>query len=149
VSVATTAGYCLVLGLAVAMTRPGWAQGGESAFTAMEKLGTHWFEDAPDGGRIELTRDPGDSAGITQVRAHLARIARDFAAGNFRTPGEVHEGKEVPGAATMAARRNQISYRYSPVTGGGELRIVTRDPEALKAIHQYLAFQRREHTHQH
>jgi hypothetical protein len=35
------------------------------------------------------------------------------------------------------------------VTGGGELRIVTRDPEALKAVHQYLAFQRREHAHQH
>ncbi|HZN97044.1 MAG TPA: hypothetical protein VFB61_04870 [Gemmatimonadales bacterium] len=148
-SAATTIGYCLILGLAVAITRPGSAQGEESAFAAMEKLGTHRFEDAPDGGRIELTRDPGDSAGIAEVRAHLARIASDFAAGNFSKPGEVHEDKEVPGAATMAARRNRISYRYSPVTGGGELRIVTRDPEALKAVYQYLAFQRREHTHQH
>ncbi len=148
-SIATTAGYCLVLGLAVAISQPCAAQGGESAFTAMEKLGTHRFVDAPDGGRIELTRDPSDSAGIAEVRAHLARIAREFAAGNFSQPGEVHEGKEVPGAGTMAARRDQISYRYSPVPAGGELRIVTRDPEALKAVHQYLAFQRREHTHQH
>ena len=61
----------------------------------------------------------------------------------------VHAGKQVPGTATMAAKRNQISYRYSPVTGGGELRIVTRDPGALKAVHEYLAFQRREHAHQH
>jgi hypothetical protein len=125
------------------------AQTRDSAFVAMQALGSHRFQDLPDGGRIELTRDPTDSAGIAEVRTHLNRIARDFAAGNFRTPAEVHAGKEVPGAATMAARRKHISYRYSPVTGGGELRIITRDPEALKAVHQYLAFQRREHAHRH
>jgi hypothetical protein len=146
---ATTVGCCLVLGLGAAITRPGSAQGADSAFVAMEALGSHRFLDLPDGGSIELTRDPTDSAGIAEVRTHLAQIAREFAAGNFSAPGVVHAGKQVPGAATMAARRNQISYRYSPVTGGGELRILTRDPEALKAVHEYLAFQRREHAHQH
>jgi hypothetical protein len=125
------------------------AQTRDSAFVAMEALGSHRFQDLPDGGRIELTRDPTDSAGIREVRAHLAQIAREFAAGNFETPGVVHAGEAVPGTETMTARRKQISYRYRPVTGGGELRIVTRDPEALQAVHQYLAFQRREHRHQH
>lgn len=137
---------CLALILGASVVS---AQARDSAFVAMEALGSHRFQDLPDGGRIELTRDPTDSAGITEVRAHLAQIAREFAAGNFSTPGVVHAGKQVPGAATMAARRSQVSYRYRPVTGGGELRIVTRDPEALKAVHQYLAFQRQEHTHQH
>jgi hypothetical protein len=139
----------LVVGLVATLGQAAPAQTRDSAFVAMEALGSHRFQDLPDGGRIELTREPTDSAGIAEVRTHLAQIAREFAAGNFSTPGEVHDGKQVPGAATMAAKRSQISYRYSPVTGGGELRIVTRDPEALKAVHQYLAFQRREHTHQH
>jgi hypothetical protein len=125
------------------------AQTSDSAFVAMEALGSHRFEDLPDGGRIELTRDPADSAGVSEVRAHLARIAREFTAGNFGVPGEVHAGKQVPGTAIMAASRKRISYRFREVTGGGELRIITRDPEALKAIHEYLAFQRREHHHQH
>ena len=123
------------------------AQARDSAFVAMEALGSHRFQDLPDGGRIELTRDPTDSAGITEVRTHLAQIAREFAAGNFSTPGVVHAGKQVPGAETMAARRNQISYRYSPVTGGGELRIVTWVPEALRAVLKFLAFKRLVHTH--
>jgi hypothetical protein len=140
--------YCLILGLAVAIAGPALAQTSDSAFVAMEALGAHRFEDLADGGRIQLTRDPADSAGVREVRAHLARISRDFAAGDFSTPGVVHAGKEVPGAATMAARRKQISYSYKPVTGGGELRIITQDPQALKAVHEYLAFQRQEHRHQ-
>jgi hypothetical protein len=141
--------YCLILGLAVAIAGPVFAQTSDSAFVAMEALGAHRFEDLADGGRIQLTRDPTDSAGIRNVRTHLAEIARAFAAGDFTTPGVVHAGKQVPGAATMTARREHIDYRFRALPAGGELRMITRDPDALKAIHQYLAFQRAEHQHQH
>ena len=114
----------------------------------MEALGAHRFEDLPDGGRIQLTRNPADSAGVRAVRTHLAQIARNFAAGDFTIPGLVHAGKQVPGTATLTARRKHIDYHFELLPGGGEVRIFTRDPKSLNAIHQYLAFQRQEHRHQ-
>ncbi len=139
---------CLILGLAAVFAGPALAQTSDSAFVAMEALGAHRFEDLADGGRIQLTRDPTDSAGVRAVRTHLAHIARNFAAGDFTIPGLVHAGKQVPGTATLTARRKHIDYSFRVLPAGGELRIITRDPEALEAVHQYLAFQRQEHRHQ-
>jgi hypothetical protein len=140
--------YRLILGLAAATAGPTFAQTSDSAFVAMEALGAHRFEDLPDGGRIRLTRDPTDSAGVHAVRTHLAQIARNFAAGDFTIPGLVHAGKQVPGTATLTARRKHMDYQFEPLPAGGEVRILTRDPETLKAVHDYLAFQRQEHRHQ-
>lgn len=127
----------------------------DTAFAALQTRGkaemgvdqyssTHRFDDLSDGGRIELTRDPADSAGVRTIRDHLAGIARAFAAGDFSTPRAVH-AREVPGTAIMAARRDVIHYEYKPLPGGGELRIRTADPEAVKAVHEFLAFQRGDH----
>ena len=45
----------------------------------------------------------------------------------------------------MAARREAIRYTYRDLPLGGEVRMVTKDPAALRAIHEFLEFQRREH----
>jgi hypothetical protein len=117
---------------------------GRTAMGVDQYTSAHQFEALAVGGRIELQRDPADSAGVAEIRAHLQRIAKAFAAGNFNVPGFVHAG-EVPGTATMRSRRSAITYRFGPLPGGGEVRILTRDPEALQAVHSFLAFQRREH----
>ncbi|MFL5513465.1 MAG: hypothetical protein ACJ8CN_13665 [Gemmatimonadales bacterium] len=127
----------------------------DTAFASMQERGkaamgvdqyssAHQFEDLSDGGRIELQRDSSDHAGVTQIRAHLQRIAKAFAAGNFNVPGFVHAG-EVPGTSVMRERRDRISYRFSPLLGGGQVRIATTDRAARRAVHEFLAFQRREH----
>ena len=127
----------------------------DTAFTALQERGqsqmgvdqytsTHRFDDLADGGRIELTRDPADTAGVRTIREHLAGIARAFTDGDFSTPRAVHD-REVPGAATMAARRGAIHYEFRALPGGGEVRITTSDPEAVVAIHDFLAFQRGDH----
>jgi hypothetical protein len=127
----------------------------DTAFAAMQERGktamgvdqytsAHQFESLADGGRIELQRDSTDTAGVAQIRHHLQTIAKSFAGGNFNVPGFVHAG-EVPGTSVMRERRASIAYRYAPLPGGGEVRIVTRDPEAIGAVHEFLAFQRREH----
>ena len=127
----------------------------DTAFASMQERGhaamgvdqytsTHHFDDLPDGGRIELQRDSSDHAGVAEIRAHLQRIAKAFAAGNFNVPGFVHAG-EVPGTSVMRERRAKISYRFSPLPGGGEVQIETGDPVARRALHEFLAFQRREH----
>jgi hypothetical protein len=117
---------------------------GRAAMGVDQYTSTHRFDALPDGGRIELQRDTDDAEGIATIRAHLAGIARAFAAGDFRTPAAVH-AREVPGAAVMAARRDAIRYAYRDLPRGGEVRITTADPEALAAVHAFMAFQRTDH----
>lgn len=130
----------------------------DSAFAALQRRGAspmamgvdqytsaHRFDDLPDGGRIELQREVEDSAGIERIREHLRHIAVAFAAGDFRIPAFVHDRTEVPGTDVMTAKRAVIRYRFEELPRGGAVRITTSDPEAVAAIHRFLAFQRGDH----
>jgi hypothetical protein len=127
----------------------------DSSFAALQARGkvamgvdqytsTHHFDPSPDGGRIELQRDVDDTAGVAQIRAHLQAIAKAFAAGDFTTPAFVHM-QDVPGTSVMAAKRAAITYTYRALPRGGEVRITTKDRDAISAIHEFLAFQRKDH----
>jgi hypothetical protein len=126
-----------------------------AAFTAMQARGRHVmgvdqytsrhvFEPLSDGGRIVLERGVEDTAGVEQIRRHLGQIADEFSRGDFSAPSLVH-AEDVPGTRVMKARRAVIRYRMDTLPRGGEVRITTRDPEALVAVHEFLAYQRREH----
>lgn len=128
----------------------------DSAFAAVQERGRdvmgvdqymsrHVFEDRRDGGRIVLDRDDAaDSADVATIRAHMRTIAAAFARGDFALPGQVH-ARAVPGTAVMAARRAWISYEAVDRPRGGEVVIRTTDPAALRAVHEFLAFQRSDH----
>ena len=127
----------------------------DSAFAALQARGhaamgvdqyssTHRFDALPDGGRIELQRNEDDPAGLAQIREHLQAIVRAFREGDFSTPAFVHL-REMPGTATMARKRGVITYTFSPLPRGGEIRITTADPEARHAIHEFMAAQRGDH----
>ena len=130
--------------------------GNDSAFRDVQTRGAavmgvnqdtsaHVFESLPDGGRVILERSTaGDSAEIRTIRAHMQEIAAQFRRGDFRAPFLVH-AQAVPGTAEMARRAAAITYTPLDRPRGGELRIRTRDPAALKAIHEFLAFQRADH----
>jgi TusA-related sulfurtransferase len=45
----------------------------------------------------------------------------------------------------MGERPRHIRYEFRERPRGGEVRIVTTDPAAVRAVHEFLAFQRREH----
>jgi len=122
----------------------GVQQRGKKAMGVDQYTSTHKFDALPDGGRIELQRDVDDTAGVAQIRAHLNEIAKAFKSGDFSTPAFVHM-QQVPGTSVMAAKRGAISYTYRDLPRGGELRIVTKDPEALNAIREFMAFQRKDH----
>jgi hypothetical protein len=128
---------------------------GDSGFAVVHRRGAvvmgvnqytsrHVFEPLADGGRIELQRSVDDSAGVAQIRRHMQVIARQFAAGDFRLPGIVHD-REVPGTRIMADRRAVISYVAEPLPRGGAVRVRSSDPVAVRAIHDFLAFQRQDH----
>ena len=165
-----TAGLCIALAASPLAVSPSAAQDhagmdhshmgapaatNDSAFRALQDRGKgtmgvdqyasrHRFEDLPDGGRIELQMREADPAGIAAIRTHLQRTARDFAAGTFTAPDSTH-AMTVPGTEVMARKKDRIRYRYRPLPQGGEVRITTRDPEALRAIRDFLAFQREDH----
>jgi len=51
----------------------------------------------------------------------------------------------VPGTAVMRAKRSAITYSAADTPRGAYVRISTRDAEAVRAVHEFLTFQRREH----
>jgi hypothetical protein len=105
----------------------------------------HVFEDLPDGGRVVLERDDlADSAAIATIRVHMREIAASFRAGDFSKPFQVH-AQAVPGTAVMRERRAAISYVPIDRARGGEVRISSSDPAAVRAVHEFLAFQRAQH----
>ena len=106
---------------------------------------THVFEDLPDGGRIELQRDAEEPAGVAQIRHHLQDIAGRFAAGDFSIPGFVHDIDDVPGTEVMTRKADAITYEFGELPRGGAVRMHTSDEEAVRAIHEFLAFQRSDH----
>jgi hypothetical protein len=117
---------------------------GRVAMGVDQYTSSHVFEPLPDGGRIVLRRDVDDPPGVAQIREHMSHIARSFAAGDFRLPGFVHAGT-VPGTSVMAAKRSLITYSADSLPRGGQVRIRTGDPEAVRAVHEFLAFQRHDH----
>lgn len=105
---------------------------------------SHVFEPLADGGRVELQRNAADSAGAAQIRRHMAEIASRFAAGDFRLPGFVH-AQQVPGTEVMIRKRGAIRYVVESLPRGAALRLRSDDPAAVRAIHEFLAFQREDH----
>ncbi len=105
----------------------------------------HIFEPLPTGGRIVLQRKETDSLGESKIRAHMRTIATAFANGDFALPGFVHAMADVPGTARMKELRSAINYSARDLPRGGEVVISTKNPDAVAAIHEFLAFQRMDH----
>ena len=106
---------------------------------------THHFLLRTDGGVIEVgANDKSDTASRDQIRMHLSHIAKMFGEGNFSAPMLIHE-QDPPGAETMKRLKAKIKYDFGESAQGAFIRISTDDAEALKAIHEFLRFQIREH----
>jgi hypothetical protein len=134
---------------------PKGAEHADTAFAALQARGkdamgvdqytsTHRFDALPDGGRIELQRDGDDTEGVAQVRKHMREIAAAFATGDFDIPMFVHM-QAVPGTRVMRERAQMIRYTVQDLPRGAAVRLTTSDPQALAAIREFMAFQRRDH----
>jgi TusA-related sulfurtransferase len=105
----------------------------------------HHFRLYSDGGAIEVTaNDSNDSENIKAIRGHLEHIATMFSNGDFSTPMFVHD-QVPPGVPIMKDKRAQISYTFEQSPSGAIVRIKTTDPDALKAVRDFLRFQIEEH----
>lgn len=127
----------------------------DSAFGALQERGkmamgvdqyvsAHRFDVLPSGGRIALEMKDSDPLAVAQIRAHLKLIEHAFQAGDFSTPEFVHMRK-MPGTKVMSRKRQLITYTYADLPRGGEVRIITTDPESLAAIRKFMIAQRGDH----
>lgn len=106
---------------------------------------THHFRLDESGGSIEVTANNSeDTESTDQIRMHLKHIARMFADGNFNAPMLIHD-QTPSGVPVMQELKGEIKYNYEEIGRGAAVRISTKNPTALKAIHDFLRFQIKEH----
>jgi hypothetical protein len=106
---------------------------------------THHFRLTPRGGVIEVTANvESDAASRDAIREHLSHIAVLFAGGDFEAPMLIHD-RVPPGVPVLKAKGKAIGWTYVESPQGGQVLIVTEDPEARAAIHEFLRFQIEDH----
>jgi hypothetical protein len=106
---------------------------------------THHFRLYSDGGAIEVTvNDTKDSQNMHAIRSHLTHIATMFSNGEFSIPMFIHD-QVPPGVPVMKEKHTEISYGLEELLTGSRVRIKTTNPDALKAVHDFLRFQIEDH----
>src|SRR5438045_8439523 len=98
------------------------------------------------GGYVQVqANDPADTTNIAAVQRHLEVIAAAFAAGDFSKPSMTHD-ETPPGVRVMQRLKAAIVFRFEPTDRGSIVRITTNDAAALKAVHDFLRYQIKEHA---
>jgi hypothetical protein len=109
-----------------------------------EKTAHHFYLYA-DGGAIDVSvKVPTDTTNLDAIRAHLPHIAMMFGQGRFDAPLLVHDSK-VPGTPEMTRLKDRLIYTFVETPLGGRVDILTKDPDALAAVHRFLRFQIADH----
>lgn len=106
---------------------------------------THHFRLYSDGGAIEVTaNDSKDTENAQAIRSHLTHIVSMFSNGNFSVPMFTHD-QTPPGVTVMNEKRGEIFYTFEELPAGGRVRIKTKHQATLKAVHDFLRFQIKDH----
>jgi len=118
---------------------------GEEGMGFSQDKTQHHFRLLGDGGAIEVSvADPADTETRERVQHHLDAIAKAFAAGDFQLPMFIHS-RTPPGVPVMRRLKGRITYSYEETPAGGRVRVVTKDKQALAAVHAFLRFQIADH----
>ena len=108
---------------------------------------THVFQKTKHGGLQEVVvKESSNTEQIERIRAHLSKISRQFANGDFSDPATIH-GDEMPGLAQLRnAKPGRIKVEYGQLADGARIRYTTSDPALVEAIHQWFDAQLRDHA---
>jgi hypothetical protein len=106
---------------------------------------THHFRLTKTGGVIEVSaNDPKDTESRDAIQQHMGHIAKMFTEGDFNAPMLIH-GQTPPGVPEMKANLKAITWKPANTKTGANIVITSKDPAAIKAIHQFLIFQIQDH----
>jgi hypothetical protein len=78
------------------------------------------------------------------IRSHLFEIAGAFSRGDFSSPYAIHQ-RVMPGVPVLIEKKEAVRYRYEETERGARVRIVTQDPAAVVAVHEFLRAQIGDH----
>ncbi len=127
------------------MTHEEMNKRGEEVMGFNQTETTHHFVLLQDGGAIEVDANRADdTSNQNKIRKHLSEIAKMFAKGNFNAPFLIHE-QNPPGVPVMKRLSNEIEYKLEETDRGARVLISTKNVKALRAIHDFLRFQIKEH----
>ncbi|WP_028232795.1 hypothetical protein [Paraburkholderia mimosarum] len=108
---------------------------------------THIFTKTTDGGVQQVVTKEDDPQQAGLIRQHLAMVAQQFAAGDFKGPEQIH-GKNMPGlAALRTAKPGELTITYRDLPNGGEIAYRTDQPRLVTALHQWFDAQLSDHGH--
>lgn len=123
----------------------GVVQRGDQVMGFSHQKTIHHFRLTHDGGTIEAdATDSSDTTSRQQIRTHLAHIAQMFRAGNFDAPMLIH-ARKPPGVPAMKKLRKEIRFEMKETSNGAQVKISSRNQEAIAAIHEFLRFQIQDH----
>jgi hypothetical protein len=123
----------------------GVVQRGDQVMGFSHEKTIHHFRLTPDGGTIEaLATNPADATSREEIRTHLEHIAQMFHNGNFNAPMLIH-AQTPPGVPTMKKLRKDIRYDVEETPNGARVKVSSRNPQAVAAIHDFLKFQIQDH----
>ena len=136
----------LICGFLMAVGLMGGQHHGMAAGMAFDQTAAvHHFLIESGGGTIRVgVKDESDAHTRMMIRQHLKTIADDFARGDFSSPLATH-GEMPAGVEDMRRLKADLRYTYRETPDGGSVVIRTDNAEALAAVHQFLAYQIREH----
>lgn len=108
----------------------------------------HRFTKGPLGGHQSVeVKDPNDLEQIKLIRAHLAKIAKEFEQGQFIAPAAIH-GSQMPGLRELsAAGPGELKIRWRKLPLGAKIDYQSQKPELVAALHQWFDAQVSDHGH--
>jgi len=119
---------------------------GNAAMGFDQDKSTHHFLLTENGGIIQVeSNDVSDIATRDLIRSHLRAISEEFAKGDFAAPRKTHN-ETPPGVVTMQRRKSEITYSFEERPQGAAVRIKSANDDAIKAIHDFLQYQIKEHA---
>lgn len=119
---------------------------GDAAMGFDQDKTTHHFWLTPEGGLIQVeTNDAADTTSRDLIRSHLKTISTEFAKGDFNAPLMTHN-ETPPGVATMQRMKSAITYVFEERPRGAVVRISSANDEVVKALHEFLRYQIKEHA---
>lgn len=105
----------------------------------------HTFRLLRDGGAIEVrANDVSDAESVALIRSHMQEIAKEFAAGTFTKPQEIH-ARMPDGVDVIRELGAEVAFRYEELDRGARVRVKTENARGREAVHAFLRFQIEDH----
>lgn len=106
----------------------------------------HHFSKTPMGGVQQVVvKNPQNQADLIAIQRHLSNLSTRFAAGDFSGPQSIH-GQDMPGTKMLALNAQRIRFKYQDLGEGGQIEMLSTEPDLIMAIHQFLDAQLTDHA---